>query len=134
MTQKEFENRTGLTVSADEYAGIEAVYIAAGVMDKDVFCAEWKKIGGSRLVMELFGEVMRQRGEIERLKGDEQESRKLLGEAAEYLIEKSSERDDKGMRRQACRLIGEREVVMYKLNYDQTLCDEDIVWIKEQLS
>lgn len=134
MTQKEFENRTGLTVSADEYAGIEAVYMAAGEMDKDVFCAEWKKIGGSRLVMELFGEVMRQRGEIERLKGDEQESRKLLGEAAEYLIEKSSERDDKGMRRQACRLIGEREVVMYKLNYDQTLCDEDIVWIKEQLS
>lgn len=134
MTQKEFENRTGLTVSADEYSGIEAVYMAAGEMDKDVFCAEWKKIGGSRLVMELFGEVMRQRGEIERLKGDEQESRKLLGEAAEYLIEKSSERDDKGMRRQACRLIGEREVVMYKLNYDQTLCDEDIVWIREQLS
>lgn len=134
MTQKEFEIRTGLTVSADEYAGIEAVYMAAGEMDKDVFCAEWKKIGGSRLVMELFGEVMRQRGEIERLKGDEQESRKLLGEAAEYLIEKSSERDDKGMRRQACRLIGEREVVMYKLNYDQTLCDEDIVWIREQLS
>lgn len=123
-----------MTVSADEYVGIEAVYMAAGEMDKDVFCAEWKKIGGSRLVMELFGEVMRQRGEIERLKGDEQESRKLLGEAAEYLIEKSSERDDKGMRRQACRLIGEREVVMYKLNYDQMLCDEDIVWIKEQLS
>lgn len=134
MTQKEFEIRTGLTVSADEYAGIEAVYMAAGEMDKDVFCAEWKKIGGSRLVMELFGEVMRQRGEIERLKGDEQESRKLLGEAAEYLIEKSSERDDIGMRRQACRLIGEREVVMYKLNYDQMLCDEDIVWIREQLS
>ncbi|MGM9734653.1 MAG: hypothetical protein ACI3YT_11105 [Prevotella sp.] len=134
MTQKEFEIRTGLTVSADEYAGIEAVYMAAGEMDKDVFCAEWKKIGGSRLVMELFGEVMRQRSEIERLKGDEQESRKLLGEAAEYLIEKSSERDDNGMRRQACRLIGEREVVMYKLNYDQMLCDEDIVWIREQLS
>lgn len=134
MTQKEFEIRTGLTVSADEYAGIEAVYMAAGEMDKDVFCAEWKKIGGSRLVMELFGEVMRQRGEIERLKGDEQESRKLLGEAAEYLIEKSSERDDNGMRRQACRLIGEREVVMYKLNYDQALCDEDLVWIREQLS
>lgn len=134
MTQKEFEIRTGLTVSADEYAGIEAVYMAAGEMDKDVFCAEWKKIGGSRLVMDLFGEVMRQRGEIERLKGDEQESRKLLSEAAEYLIEKSSERDDNGMRRQACRLIGEREVVMYKLNYDQMLCDEDIVWIREQLS
>lgn len=134
MTQKEFEIRTGLTVSADEYAGIEAVYMAAGEMDKDVFCAEWKKIGGSRLVMDLFGEVMRQRGEIERLKGDEQESRKLLGEAAEYLIEKSSERDDIGMRREACRLIGEREVVMYKLNYDQMLCDEDIVWIREQLS
>ena len=134
MTQKEFENRTGMTLSADEYAGIEAVYMAAGEMDKDVFCAEWKKIGGSRLVMELFGEVMRHRGEIAHLKGEEQESRKLLSETAEYLIEKSSERDDIGMRRQACRLIGEREVVMYKLNYDQALCDEDIVWIREQLS
>ena len=134
MTQKEFENRTGMTLSADEYAGIEAVYMAAGEMDKDVFCAEWKKIGGSRLVMELFGEVMRQRGEIAHLNGEEQESRKLLSETAEYLIEKSSERDDIGMRRQACRLIGEREVVMYKLNYYQALCDEDIVWIREQLS
>lgn len=123
-----------MTLSADEYAGIEAVYMAAGEMDKDVFCAEWKKIGGSRLVMELFGEVMRQRGEIAHLNGEEQESRKLLSETAEYLIEKSSERDDIGMRRQACRLIGEREVVMYKLNYYQALCDEDIVWIREQLS
>ena len=93
MTQKEFEIRTGLTVSADEYAGIEAVYMAAGELNKDVFCAEWKKIGGSRLVMELFGKVMRQRGEIERLKGDEQESRKLLGEAAEYLIESDIDLD-----------------------------------------
>ena len=123
-----------MTLSADEYAGIEAVYMAAGEMDKDVFCAEWKKIGGSRLVMELFGEVMRQRGEIAHLKGEKQESRKLLSETAEYLIEKSSERDDIGMRRQACHLIGEREVVMYKLNYYQALCDEDIVWIREQLS
>ena len=123
-----------MTLSADEYAGIEAVYMAAGEMDKDVFCAEWKKIGGSRLVMELFGEVMRQRGEIAHLNGEEQESRKLLSETAEYLIEKSSERGDIGMRRQACRLIGEREVVMYKLNYYQALCDEDIVWIREQLS
>ena len=134
MTQKEFEIRTGLTVSADEYAGIEAVYMAAGEMDKDVFCAEWKKIGGSRLVMELFGEVSRLRGELSRVRKEELSVRTRLEEAAEYLIERSSTLEDSDMRRRACCLIGEHEVVLYKLNYDQPLLEEDIEWIREQLS
>ena len=40
MTQQEFEDRTGKTVTSEEYARIEAMYMAAGNMDKDQFCTE----------------------------------------------------------------------------------------------
>ena len=54
MTQQEFEDRTGKTVSSGKYALIEAMYMAAGNMDKDQFCAEYKKHGASVLVAEYY--------------------------------------------------------------------------------
>lgn len=47
MTQQEFEDRTSKTVTSEEYARIEAMYMAAGNMDKDQFCTEYKKHGAS---------------------------------------------------------------------------------------
>lgn len=37
MTQQEFETRTGLTVTTNEYAYIERVYMASN-FQKDEFC------------------------------------------------------------------------------------------------
>lgn len=54
MTQQEFEDRTGKTVTSEEYARIEAMYMAAGNMDKDQFCTEYKKHGSSAIVAEYY--------------------------------------------------------------------------------
>ena len=65
MTKQEFEARTGLKVSSEDYARIEKMYMAAGNMDKDMFCAEYKKVGTSVLVTELFRQVLVLKGQLE---------------------------------------------------------------------
>lgn len=40
MTRKEFEDRTGLEVTALEFSKVHDIYMAAGEMDKDTFCSE----------------------------------------------------------------------------------------------
>lgn len=54
MTQQEFEDRTGKVITSEEYARIEAMYMAAGNMDKDQFCAEYKKHSSSALVADII--------------------------------------------------------------------------------
>lgn len=42
MTQKEFQDRVKMQVSAQEYAAIEVVYMNSD-LEKDEFCKIWKK-------------------------------------------------------------------------------------------
>ena len=60
MTRKEFEECTGLQVSAVEFCTINDIYMAAGEMDKDTFCKEWKQHGESKLLAELWHRVKRE--------------------------------------------------------------------------
>lgn len=53
MLQSEFYERTGVTLSCEEYAKVERVYDYVK-MDKDHFCEEWLKIRSSA----LFDETM----------------------------------------------------------------------------
>lgn len=48
MTIFEFENLTGVSVTAKEYDAIEAVYMASDV-DKFEFCKQWSKMNASRV-------------------------------------------------------------------------------------
>lgn len=48
MTKQEFENRTNVQVSFEEYGHIEAVYMASD-LDKDEFCKMWCKMNKSRV-------------------------------------------------------------------------------------
>lgn len=48
MTQKEFKDRTGVTVGAEEFAAIEIVYMNSEVY-KDEFCKLWCKMNPSRV-------------------------------------------------------------------------------------
>lgn len=54
MTQKEFEERTGLKTGVEEYVSIERMYMAAGNMDKDEFCRCWRQTGKNPLTQVLF--------------------------------------------------------------------------------
>ena len=54
MLQKEFEERINRSVKHEEFIEANAMYMAAGDIDKDTFCREWKQIGDSPLVKGLF--------------------------------------------------------------------------------
>jgi hypothetical protein len=43
MTQQEFEQRIGTEVATSTFDFANRVYMAAGEMDKDSFCADWKQ-------------------------------------------------------------------------------------------
>lgn len=60
MTRKEFEDRTGLEVTALEFSKVHDIYMAAGEMDKDTFCSEWKQHGESELIAELWNTAKRE--------------------------------------------------------------------------
>lgn len=53
MTQKEFEDRTGLKTTAEECAAIEKMYMVAGEMNKDEFCVRWRQTGQNPLTKTL---------------------------------------------------------------------------------
>lgn len=48
MTQKEFQDRVKMQVSAQEYAAIEVVYMNSD-LEKDDFCKIWKKMNAKRI-------------------------------------------------------------------------------------
>ena len=54
MTQQEFEERTGLKVTGDEFEKVNAIYMAAGDMDKDRFCADYRKHKDCEIIEVLF--------------------------------------------------------------------------------
>ena len=59
MTQKEFEERTGLTPTVEEFDYIHAVYMNTS-MDKNEFCKDFKKHGDSKIIREVHVRAVNQ--------------------------------------------------------------------------
>lgn len=59
MTQKEFQDRVKMQVSAQEYAAIEVVYMNSD-LEKDEFCKMWKKMNAKRISVYLKSEKEKQ--------------------------------------------------------------------------
>ena len=53
MLQSEFFERTGVNLTGEEYAKVEAIYNILPNMDKDEFCMEWKKLKDNLLIKEI---------------------------------------------------------------------------------
>lgn len=105
MTKQEFTERTGMTVSAEEYSGIEAIYMAAGDMDKDEFCREYKKCGKSTLPAELAAQIKR----LERRIAD---LRSRNSSMLDIIIAIASEECDQDLYEKAVKLAGQKEVTL----------------------
>lgn len=56
MLQKEFEDILHTTVSSSEFNAIHETYMATK-MDKEAFCADWKKHRGSTIIADLMEKV-----------------------------------------------------------------------------
>lgn len=130
MTQKEFEDRTGMKVNANEFGRVHDIYMACGDdVDKDEFCTLWKgeKFGELLNMVTYEKNITEQAYEmsmkkIQNLQGQQAAKSQEL---AEFLIGKASAYEDTDFYREAVKLIGQREVTLMKLRMDLLLWDED---------
>lgn len=125
MTQKEFEERTGLTPNSDDFSFIHSLYMNTS-MEKDQFCKEYKKIAGSEIVKDVHARLINSQIILEQRKQDDIDmARSLIGKSRVY--------DDTDFRNMAVKLIGEKDVVCLTMEMDLPLWSEDKEFIKSHL-
>ena len=117
MTRKEFEDRTGLEVTALEFSKVHDIYMAAGEMDKDTFCSEWKQHGESELIAELWNTAKR---EHDLGMHKKEECDKLYSERWElvdFLLERAQKFGDIELLKKAIDIITERIIINICLTF-----------------
>lgn len=129
MTQKEFEERTGLKTDAEEYAAIERMYMAAGNMGKDEFCKRWRQTGMNPLTISIATTANVLTAQLQKSNTELSDLKEKNIEHAKFLLGKAHAYEDPDFRREAVRLIGEREVVRLTMEEDYPLWDEDRKYI-----
>ncbi|MBR3093934.1 MAG: hypothetical protein IKG99_13060 [Bacteroidaceae bacterium] len=87
MLQSEFEERIGRKVTTEEYVEANAMYMAAGKLDKDEFCSEWLKIGSSKLVQCLFEAAHRKDQDLQEQQLGLKEGQEIISDAADAMLE-----------------------------------------------
>ena len=134
MTQKEFEDRTNISVKADEFATIHDIYMSCGDdMDKDEFCTLWK----GKKFRQLLDRVTYEKKITEdaytlatnKIKKMQEQQQTLNMDYAEFMLGKAEAYLDSDFRREAVKLIGDEEVVVAKLRMGLPLWEEDKEYI-----
>jgi hypothetical protein len=118
MTQTEFENRTGIQVSASEFDQIHEIYMNCGDMDKDMFCKEYKKVMGNPIVNALSFNVSHAQSKVDTLIRKEKNMAMFLADQAE----KWGATD---LRDEAIRMMGAEKYLAYKIEHGFNLWQLD---------
>lgn len=109
MTQKEFEERIGRDVTGDEFEVANDLYMMSGELDKDRFCADYKKHKDSEIIKALYDKADAQSDRLHVLNSEREET-------IELLINMADEYSDSTIRQQVYKMIGEREYLRRKIN------------------
>lgn len=118
MTQKEFETRTGMNLTCDEFNRVNDMYMGAGELDKDVFCSDYKHHSDSVILNAYFDQS-------EQLINELDSYRENQATIAHFLIKKSMVGGDKDMVQMAISLIGEQKYIQHKLEKGYNLFESD---------
>lgn len=138
MIQKEFEERTGISMTADDFTTVHDIYMACGDrMDKDEFCTLWKgkkfwellsRVTDEKKITEqAYGIAMQKTSRIK-----EQQTERNM-ELAELILGKAEAYDDTDFYNEAVKLVGMKAVISAKLRLDLPLWDEDKTYISNNL-
>jgi hypothetical protein len=133
MNHQEFIERTGLTPTIEEYQAIEAIYMAAGEMDKDEFCKEFKKWGNSRLVAELFRTVCTLKGQYEERCNEIEDLHQQKNEMVNFLIDRAQAFSDKELLEKASEMVGQKEVIRRRIVKEHQLWVYETEWMLNNL-
>lgn len=127
MQKIEFEQRTGIKLTDEQYQRVEDMYMDAGDMDKDEFCEDYKKHKDSKLLAYFY-----------KLTEDSKFCAKLIDRSmlkvTKFLLMKSREVNDKSMRSEAIDLLGENMIVRLTIEMNLELWDDDKKFIIETLT
>ena len=119
MMKQEFEERANFKVSPECYhTFIEPGYNASN-LDKDEWVKEWKKNGGVQAAYDW--ECAKRIKAETAAKGAEGEKTNM----AKALIKKADQFNDEEMNRMAIAIIGERDYLVYKLENQLKLTEDD---------
>lgn len=125
MTQKEFEERTGIKSNV-VFEEANRMYMKAGDMDKDAFCDDYKEHGDSILLAYFYHHS-------NMLETQKKDLDSLKNEIACFLLVKADDWNDKELRAKAVELIGEKEVILRKIELGIELWNEDKSYIKDNI-
>ena len=132
MTREEFTQRTGMEVETMQYAAIEQVYMYTE-LDKDAFCADYKKHGDSVIISHLVNELDKITYEAGRAQASLKAYERLMKGVAEMLIRKAEEDMDEELYNAAINIIGVEECIKYKLINNLELDKQDKEYILKVL-
>ena len=146
MTQQEFETRTGISYAHGEFDDmVNPMYMAAGQMDKDAFCAEFKKhsafLLNSRIVSELVAEVETLRCTLQNCEHEmnaiEASRTGVIDNFAYTLIEIAAGTKDletrTKARTKAIKLIGIKEYIRRRIELCCELDKEDLIALRDEI-
>lgn len=133
MLQKEFEALTGKKVTAEEYAEIEKVYMAASGMDKQEFCAAWNEKKFGYIVGELVKSVQELTKWRDHWKKQMDEAEEKAEDAAIALLYCANKHNDEGMKEAAFNLVGLDAVVRLDVENGFELNQRERDYILENL-
>lgn len=131
MTQKEFEERTKMEVTADEFDIIHDMYMACGdKVDKDEFCGLYMTKGGRHTLMDYMAQEKRVADEaygmaMGRIKELERERKEADSRMADWLMEQAEKWGATDLRDKAVEMLGAREYLRRKLERNMNLWEED---------
>lgn len=132
MTREEFTQRTGMEVETMQYAAIEQVYMYTE-LDKDAFCADYKKHGDSVIISHLVNELDKITYEAGRAQASLKAYERLMKGVAEMLIRKAEEDMDEELYNAAINIIGVEECIKYKLINNLEMDKQDKEYILKVL-
>ena len=131
MLHSEFEERTGLKVTADEYNEIDIAYMAS-TLEKDDFCKMWKTMNdvARQQMIYMAKELNLQiKANCEALKR-QQEDRIKMGE---FLADEAQKYSSEDARAMAINELGFKEYIAYKVRKGYAMWDIDLTDIVEHL-
>ena len=118
MTLSEFNERTNAHLTEDQYKPVENMYNEAGNIQKDQFCADWKKHNDSVLLQEFLAQS-------ERLKGKVDAYRNQINEIALFLVDQAEKWSASDLRSMAIQILGLEKYLQIKLQKGYNLWDID---------
>ena len=125
MTQKEFEDRTSLKPTPEDFNYIHALYMNTA-MNKDEFCKDFKKYGMSSIMKEVHAVAVNFKLRLE-------EKNNETSDLVDFLIGKACTYEDTDFYREAVKIVGQREVTLRKIKMALPLWEEDMDYINMNL-